>query len=128
LFDLFGTQKELAKQYLLNPIKLIDVCRMSDEESKKHRLFGITEFTFKHKKTKDFHKFLTELFALIQKLRFRIDPDYVTLLLKYMMNVFRRADHKLLAAEIERFLDSTMGGAQMTKCRAPFLFCISSLC
>ena len=113
-FDLFGTRKELAKQYLLTPIKLVDVCRMSDEEIKKHQLFGITEFTFKHKKTKNFQKFLTELFDLLKKQRFRIDTEYAKLLIKYMMHVFPSADHKLLAAEIEHFSNPTMGDVEMT--------------
>jgi len=41
-FNLFGTEnKELAKSLFLSPFQLVDVCRKSDEEIKKHDWFGL---------------------------------------------------------------------------------------
>jgi predicted transposase YdaD len=58
LFDLFGEHRELAQEYFLQGVPLVDVCRLEDEDIKKHPLFGLSEFAFKHKKSKDFEAFL----------------------------------------------------------------------
>ena len=65
LFDLFGPQKALAEKYLLNPIPIVDVCRIPDEEMQKRLWFGLVQYAFKHRQTKEFGQFLEHLFSWI---------------------------------------------------------------
>ncbi len=52
MFDLFGVHGELAKKHFLEGVHLVDVCRLDDDDIKKHELFGLTELAFKYKKQK----------------------------------------------------------------------------
>ena len=110
LFDLFGENKKLAKTYFLQPIKLVDVCRLKDEDIQKKALFGLTEFAFKYKKGKDFERFLKTVMPWLHKVEVKIGDDYVKLYLKYVMNVFPEASydifekitHEYLSEEVEK--------------------------
>lgn len=53
LFDLF-IDKNLAKEFLLNPIQIIDINKFSDQEIITHKLAGLFELVQKHIYDKDF--------------------------------------------------------------------------
>ncbi len=42
-------------------------CRLADEDIKKHTLFGLTEFAYKHKKMKDFESFLDTIIPWLHR-------------------------------------------------------------
>lgn len=114
LFDLFGEQKELAKRYLLSPIELIDVCRMPDEEIKKHQLFGLAEFAFKYKYTQNFKHFLQTYLPWLHEVELHVESNYATIILTYIMNVFDKADASVFREETQRYLSKELGEQAMT--------------
>lgn len=114
IFDLFGKHKDLAKEYLLNPIKLVDICRMTDADIQKHELFGLSEYAFKHKKTKQFEKFLEIMMPWAHKIELQLGKDYAKMVIRYVVDVFPDANYDALIAGTERYLSKELGDEAMT--------------
>lgn len=49
IFDLFGENSQMARDLLLAPYELVDVCRIPDEELRENILSGIMKFTLKYR-------------------------------------------------------------------------------
>jgi len=113
-FDLFGNQKALAKSYLFNEITVVDVCRLEDSDIRKHDLFGLTEFAFKYKETREFGHFMDEFLSWMNDLSDTINKDYAKMLLKYVMNVYREADTQTFVDKAQHHLSTALGEEAMT--------------
>ena len=61
IFDLFGKNKELAKNSLLKPFVLVDVGGIPDEDLKGKTWAGVFEFIQKHIHTRDFLSHISEM-------------------------------------------------------------------
>lgn len=108
-FTLFGEHEELAREYLLNPIQLVDVCRMSDEDITNHQIFGLIEFAFKHKKTQQFEQFIRKLLPWINEIECETGIGYTKTILTYVMNIFPEASYEIFTKESQQYLgDETM--------------------
>jgi len=114
LFDLFGENKDLAESLFYQGIKLIDVCRMSDEDIRKHRLFGLCEYAFKHKKRADFEDFLKVLIPWLHEVECQIGPYYAKILVHYVVDEFKHGDMDLFLDEVKIHLSKELGDEAMT--------------
>ncbi len=81
-FELF-VNKDLARDFFLRPIHLIDTNNFSDEEIKTHKLSGLLELVQKHIYDRDFLLLTTQLKELILKISTETDQEH---LLVYLDN------------------------------------------
>lgn len=114
LFDLFEQQKESALQYMTQPIKLLDVCQMDDDEILKKRLFSLSELAFKYKNTYHFARFLETVFPLIEKVASQTGEQYINNLLTYITNAFTHADHQQYEKVVQEYLSKKRKEKSMT--------------
>ena len=56
IYNLFGEQEKLAREHLVTPVALHDVCQMDDEVLRQHRLINAIELCFKHVRDPDILK------------------------------------------------------------------------
>lgn len=114
-FDLFGKYNALAKQHMLSAVKLVDVCRMADEDIRKHRLFGLSEYVFKYKKDKKrFDEVLKEILPWAHEVELELHKDYVIMIIRYMVDVYPNADYEALVTGIKRYLSEDLENEAMT--------------
>lgn len=66
-FDLF-INKDLAREFFLRPLRVIDINKFSDEEIKTHKLAGLLELVQKHIYDRDFLLLTNQLKELIIKI------------------------------------------------------------
>lgn len=116
LFDLFEDNKEQMQTWMTGPIQLIDVCRLSDETIKKHRLFGLTEFIFKHRFTMAFKEMLQHLFPWIEKglKSNQMTSTYSNDVLKYILEVVPDSDPRVFDETVRDYFSGQMGEDIMT--------------
>ncbi len=81
-FDLF-INKDLAREFFLRPLRVIDTNKFSDEEIKTHKLSGLLELVQKHIYDRDFLLLTNQLKELILKIATNVDRDF---LLVYLDN------------------------------------------
>ena len=114
LLDLFGDFKELARRYVLGPIKLVDVCRLSDDDIRKKPLFGVTELAFKYKKSSDVTDFMRTLFPWLNEVEEMIGPHFNKLVLRYVISEYDHLHSDLFMSELESVQLKNFGDYVMT--------------
>lgn len=114
LFDLFGEQKSLAESLFYQDIPLIDVCRMSDDDIKKHRLFGLSEYIFKHKADKQFADSLPTIIDWLSEMERHGFTQYAKMVIGYVIHAFSNADITIFANAISLHLSKELGDQAMT--------------
>jgi len=113
-FDLFGENKQLAEQFFTQGVTLVDVCRLEDEEIKKHPLFGLTELAFKYKKRKNFKGFLEIAIPWLHRVGLKIGDDYVKLYVQYMLDVFSEGSYDIFVKMTAEYHAKQLGEKTMT--------------
>ena len=116
LLELFGENKELMRERILQAIKLVDVCRLSDDAIKQHRLFGLTEFVYKQRFFMQFKPLLEALFPLM-KLYIENEaasPEYLRDVLKYVMETVPDSDPQVFEQTVKEYFTNEMGEEIMT--------------
>ncbi len=114
MFDLFGVHGELAKKHFLEGVHLVDVCRLDDDDIKKHELFGLTELAFKYKKTKDFESFLETAIPWLHRVEVEIGSDYAIIFIKYIVEAFQDGDFKTFDEKTKQYLSEKLEKEKMT--------------
>jgi predicted transposase/invertase (TIGR01784 family) len=114
IFDLFGENKAEARHYLLKPVDIIDVCRLSDDDIRKRELFGLTEFAFKHKKNPAFEQVLDTLLPWLERVSLKLSVDYARMLLKYVVDVYPDANYEIFSDKIKAYMSEQLRGETMT--------------
>lgn len=77
LFDLYGTNKDLAREIMGKPTQLIDLAKASDEELKKYFWFGAAALISKHIKDPDILPTLKVAIDLFRKIENLGDKQYI---------------------------------------------------
>lgn len=85
VFDLFGEHKALAKQFMFDEFKLVDLNQIPDEEIRQHQWSGLLEMLFKHIATRDIMQYLEVLNDLIDRLVAAKADDYLMTMIKYVI-------------------------------------------
>ncbi len=86
IFDLFGKEKNLAKNTLLKPFHLIDVNTIPDETLKQKTRSGILTFIQKHIYARNLANHLRKILPLLQQLVTEHDNDYIIATIKYVID------------------------------------------
>ena len=114
-FDLFGDNKALAKQFMLNEFKLVDVCRLPDEDIKKHSLFGLAEFAFKHKNSRiSFDDFINKEIIMISKIAQQKNKNYAKILITYIINEYENGNVSVIEDAAAKYLTKPLQEDVMT--------------
>jgi predicted transposase/invertase (TIGR01784 family) len=85
LFDLFENNKELAKQTLFEPCKLLDISNTPDEELQKFLMFGTIAQIMKHVHDPSFEPFLEQLMQFLKKLDENGEEEYINVSISYIV-------------------------------------------
>ena len=87
LFDLFGDKKELAKNILWQPYRLIDLSKIPDEKLKEFLRYGVIARTMKHIYEKDFLPVLKELINDLRDIETQGEMNYIYTVLSYIIEI-----------------------------------------
>ena len=88
LFDLFSTEeRELAKETLTSPYRLIDLTQVSDEELKRHFWFGTMALALKHIHDSDILPFFESMIDILKELEKQGEESYIYTMITYMAGV-----------------------------------------
>jgi predicted transposase/invertase (TIGR01784 family) len=85
LFDLFGDKKELAKDILWQPCRLIDLSKIPDKKLKEFLRYGIIARTMKHIYEKDFLPVLKEIVCDLKNIGGQDEITYIHTVLSYII-------------------------------------------
>jgi hypothetical protein len=77
LFDLFGSEKTLAKDILTNPYQLIDLTQVSDDVLKQYLWFGTAALVAKHIQDQDILPTLREILSILKILEKEGEESYI---------------------------------------------------
>jgi hypothetical protein len=89
---------------------------MLDEDIQKHRLFGLTEFAFKHKATVHFERFLEVLMPWLHEVEYELGGQYAKLMIKYVLEVFPSGNHKQFTEMAKIHLSKELGEDTVRSC------------
>lgn len=109
-FALFGDHNESAKEWLLKPFQLLDIHQQQDDEMRRRQWCGIVEFALKHKRVRDFKRFLKILLPWISELE-KISPTGFSLskiVLKYILDDTEARDTVVFNREIREYLSPSL--------------------
>jgi predicted transposase/invertase (TIGR01784 family) len=85
LFDLFGDKKELAKDILWKPYRLVDLSKIPDEKLKEFLRYGVIARTMKHIYEKDFLPALKDLINDLRDIETQGEMNYIYTILSYIV-------------------------------------------
>ncbi len=92
LWDLFGSEKELVKQTMMQPYSLIDLTQVSDEELKKYLWFGTMSLMLKHAHDPDILPFFKSFLDVLRKLESQDESDYIYTIISYVVEAGEVSD------------------------------------
>lgn len=70
----------------MKPFQLVDLYRIPDEELQRHLWSGLVSFVLKHRKDREYEKFLEKLFPWMREIDIQHGEDYVRIVLKYSID------------------------------------------
>lgn len=114
IFDLFGSEKSLAKRIFLKPYQLIDIQRINDDEIHRHMWSGIVEFALKFQDMRNKEAFLRTLFPWANKIYFYDGSNLAKEVLHYVIHKFEKTDEALINEAANEFLTPELRGETMT--------------
>jgi len=87
LFDLFGSkeERELAKDILWQPYRLIDLSKISDEKLKEFLRYGVIARTMKHIYQRDFLPILKDIIKDLRDIEAIGEKSYIYAILSYIV-------------------------------------------
>jgi len=85
LFDLFGDKKELAKDILWQPYRLIELSKIPDDKLKEFLRYGVIARTMKYIYQKDFLPILKDLINDLRHIETFGDMNYIYTILSYIL-------------------------------------------
>jgi predicted transposase/invertase (TIGR01784 family) len=117
IFELFGKQKELARDVFFKPYQLIDLHRRPDESFQQHLLSGIVEFALKNRQARDVEAFLKALFPRLDDLFVHFAykaGNLVEIVLEYVVTGIDAKDASVFLAQSKKHLSKPLRGEAMT--------------
>jgi predicted transposase/invertase (TIGR01784 family) len=83
-FDLFDSQKELAREILTNPFRLIDLTQTPDHELEEYLWYGVLAKTMKNIFASDINNFLQLTVSELKTIENHGDLDYIYIVISYI--------------------------------------------
>ena len=85
IFDLFGEHKALAKQFMFDEFKLVDLNQIPDEAIRQHQWSGLLEMLFKHNAARDIIRYLEQMDEIVDYLVKSRADNYLMTMIKYVI-------------------------------------------
>ena len=114
LFDLFGKNKELARDIFLKPFDLIELNKIPDDDLKQRVWSGIMELSMKNIFKRDILPYLQDMISLLNQAELAGGADYVRTALTYLINTGEIKDTELFLETLETGLSPKMKEGIMT--------------
>jgi predicted transposase/invertase (TIGR01784 family) len=116
IFSLFGEHEDLAKAWLLQPFRLLNIHTISDDDMRKRQWCGVVEFALKNKKVRDFQKFLKTLLPWLRELEQSGDSgsSFIRIVLKYILDGTETEDKQIFIKAVREYLSPALGDEIMT--------------
>lgn len=112
-FDLFQAEREIAEEFFRFPTKLIDVCRLKDEDIEKKKWFGLVEFAFKYNEQVYFEQLIQKVSLALTRIDTAENDVFINSIMLYLINTFD-LDIESFQKTIENELSKQMGGKTMS--------------
>lgn len=113
LFTLFGAYNDLAKQVLLQPIRLIDLTAVTDEELKQHIWSGIMGLSMKRNLMQNTTFFKT-IISLLHNIEKNNVEDYINVTLAYLAQIIDVSNRETFLESMRESLSCNLGEKAMT--------------
>ncbi len=114
-YTLFGEQEDLMRQVFNNPFQLINVSQIEDTELRQYLWAGAFEFMFKYRLRKHLsQEIVDQIGTWLVELEKRDGYEYITLMLKYMLNCFDEARGKEFINQLRTHLTPQLETELMT--------------
>jgi predicted transposase/invertase (TIGR01784 family) len=107
IFKMFGAFNDIAANYFLGPVQLIDLASVKDDDIKINKRHGPMEFLMKHQKEKDILPYIQRIIPQLKQLGSVEPGKYLQFLLMYVVEVNEVED-------TDEFFDSIMSGISQT--------------
>jgi recombination-promoting nuclease RpnB len=114
IFDLFGAQKDLAKQWMFTQFHLVDLSQIPDEEICKHPWSGFLEMLFKHVKARDMMVYLEQLSDIVDQLVAAEADNYLLTMVKYAIEKSQIRDREAFYHWVQTHLSPPLETETMT--------------
>lgn len=85
LWDMFGSEKDLAKETMMNPYPLIDLTQVSDDELKKYLWFGTMALILKHVHDSDILPLFKSQLQVFRTLEKEGEEEYLYTVISYVV-------------------------------------------
>lgn len=114
LFDLFGEQKALAKQFMLHQFELVDLSQIPDEAIRQHPWSGFLEMLFKHVTARDIMGYLEQVTEIVDHLVAAEANDYLLTMIKYAIEKSEIPDRDAFYDWVHRHFSPPLEDQTMT--------------
>jgi len=115
IFDLFGSNKELAIDTLLKPYQLVDFNKIDDNKIKQYIYHGVVIKTMQHIYDHDIIPTLErEIIPMLRSLINSLGKDYIKTVVHYIIEAGEISDEKKLIEIINNGLSKDFGEEAMT--------------
>ncbi len=116
IFSFFGNNEALAREWMIKPFQLLEVKKIPDQTIRERKLWGLVEFTLKHRQHLDFRQLLKILLPWIQEVEQNYLSGYALTksVLKYTLDGIETKDVDVLEKEMQFYLNTKLGEEIMT--------------
>jgi len=106
LFDLFGSQRDLAKTIFTTPYQLVDLTQVPDELLKQYLWFGTAALIAKHIQDEDILPTLKEIVKILKILEEKGEEGYIYTVISYVVEAGEVGDKDAFVQTITQGLAS----------------------
>jgi predicted transposase/invertase (TIGR01784 family) len=114
IFELYGTNKVLAREIMFQPYQLIDVDRLDDQQLQQRQWSGLVEFALKYRNARNVNNFFDILLPWLRNIEHQQGEDYCTAVLKYTLDGIQIDDERLFVQKVQQHLSGKLRGEAMT--------------
>jgi Uncharacterized conserved protein len=114
VFDLFGEHQDIAREWMFNRFKLIDLSEIPDEEIRQHNWSYLLEMLLKHIDSANIMAFLEELSSEFKRIANENAEEYVLSMLHYVLAKANLADKEEFFEWVKRSLPKELEKKSMT--------------
>jgi len=114
IFELFGEQRELAKDIFLKPYHLIDLTKLSDKQLKEYLWSGVMARSMKHIYDTDIVPCLKNMLNELQTIEKQDGMGYIYTILSYLVNTGETKDRDEFVETVKLGFTEPIGDKVMT--------------
>ncbi len=113
-FQLFDKQKLLMQKVWNEPIQLVDLQKIADEELRAHEWAGLMEFVFKHQFKRDMMQLMATIMAWVHEVELNQGYEFAKNVISYIINQIDADNIDLIIELAQSHLSSELEEETMT--------------